>query len=78
MLLAGNDCVTDDEATTQFVIWSIVAAPLIMGNDLRKVSAPMRKLLLNPEIMRSTKIRSASRAGGGPSTQATSRSGRGS
>ena len=32
MLLAGNDCVTDDEATTQFVIWSIVAAPLIMGN----------------------------------------------
>tara|TARA_B100000459_G_scaffold65572_1_gene36131 strand:- start:269 stop:418 length:150 start_codon:yes stop_codon:yes gene_type:complete len=32
MLLAGNECVTDDEATTQFVIWSIVAAPLIMGN----------------------------------------------
>ena len=51
MLLAGNDCVTDDEATTQFVIWSIVAAPLIMGNDLRRVSAPMRKLLLNPEII---------------------------
>ena len=51
MFLAGNDCVTDDEATTQFVIWSIVAAPLIMGNDLRKVSAPMRKLLLNPEII---------------------------
>ena len=32
MLLAGNDCVTDDEATMQFVVWSIVAAPLIMGN----------------------------------------------
>merc|ERR1712159_771260 len=51
MLLAGNDCVTDDEATTQFVVWSIVAAPLIMGNDLRKVPASMKKLLLNPEII---------------------------
>lgn len=51
MLLAGNDCVTDAEATTQMVIWSILAAPLIMGNDLRHMSDPMKKLLLNPEII---------------------------
>ena len=51
ILLAGNDCVTDAEATTQFVIWSILAAPLIMGNDLRHMSASMKQLLLNPEII---------------------------
>ena len=51
MLLAGNDCVTDLEAQTQMAIWSMVAAPLIMGNDLRNVSEPMRALLLNDEII---------------------------
>jgi alpha-galactosidase len=51
MLLAGNDCVTDLEAQTQMAIWSMVAAPLIMGNDLRNVSESMRALLLNDEII---------------------------
>lgn len=51
MLIAGNDCITDDEARTQFGIWSIIAAPLIMGNDLRKVSPSMRNILLNTEAI---------------------------
>jgi len=29
--MQGNDCITDDEARTQMAIWSINAAPLIMG-----------------------------------------------
>ena len=31
MLLLGNECVSDDEGSTQLAIWSIMAAPLIMG-----------------------------------------------
>jgi alpha-galactosidase len=51
MLLAGNNCITDDEARTQMAIWSILAAPLIMGNDLRTVTPSQRDILLNPEVI---------------------------
>jgi len=47
MLLIGNTCVSHDEERTQMAIWSIMAAPLIMGNDLRNVSAASREILLN-------------------------------
>lgn len=51
MLLVGNDCITTAEAQTQFAIWSIMAAPLIMGNDLRNVSDGAREILLNDEAI---------------------------
>lgn len=51
MLIVGNDCVSPDEAQTQFAIWSIVAAPLIMGNDLRNVTDAGRQILLNEEAI---------------------------
>jgi len=51
MLLIGNDCISDDEARTQMAIWSIVAAPLIMGNDLRNVTASTKAILLNKEAI---------------------------
>ena len=51
MLLIGNTCISDDEARTQMAIWSILAAPLIMGNDLRTVSASARAILVNPEAI---------------------------
>jgi len=51
MLLLGNDCINDDEARTQFAIWSILAAPLIMGNDLRKVVPSHQSILLNKEAI---------------------------
>jgi len=51
MLLIGNDCITDDEARTQMAIWSILAAPLIMGNDLRKVVPNHVSILLNKEAI---------------------------
>lgn len=47
MLLVGAHCVTEDEERTQMAIWSISAAPLIMGNDLRNVSAASARILLN-------------------------------
>lgn len=51
MLLIGNDCITDDEARTQMAIWSIVAAPLIMGNDARNVSQSQKAILLNSDAI---------------------------
>ena len=48
MLLIGNGCITIDEEMTQMAIWSIIASPLIMGNDMRNVSAASRAILTNP------------------------------
>eukprot|EP01116_Phalansterium_solitarium_P006573 TRINITY_DN188_c0_g1_i1.p1 TRINITY_DN188_c0_g1~~TRINITY_DN188_c0_g1_i1.p1 ORF type:complete len:422 (+),score=159.08 TRINITY_DN188_c0_g1_i1:105-1370(+) len=50
-LLIGNTCITDDEARTQMAIWSIIAAPLIMGNDMRNVSATSKAILFNKEAI---------------------------
>lgn len=51
MLLAGIGCITTAEEQSQMALWSISAAPLIMGNDLRNVSAAGRAILLNPEAI---------------------------
>jgi len=51
MLLIGNDCITHDEERTQMAIWAISAAPLIMGNDLRNVSAESKSILLNKDAI---------------------------
>eukprot|EP01059_Diplonema_ambulator_P032221 TRINITY_DN621_c0_g1_i1.p1 TRINITY_DN621_c0_g1~~TRINITY_DN621_c0_g1_i1.p1 ORF type:complete len:395 (+),score=100.25 TRINITY_DN621_c0_g1_i1:53-1237(+) len=51
MLLIGNTCITEDEARTQMAIWSISAAPLIMGNDLRIVPDSHKAILLNSEAI---------------------------
>jgi len=47
MLLIGSHCLTTAEERTQMAIWSISASPLIMGNDLRNVSADSKAILLN-------------------------------
>ena len=52
MLLIGNDCINDDEARTQMAIWCIIAAPLIMGNDLRNVSETARMILQNRDAIK--------------------------
>jgi hypothetical protein len=46
-LLIGAQCLTIAEERTQMAIWSISASPLIMGNDLRNISANSRAILLN-------------------------------
>mmetsp|Transcript_22996 Transcript_22996/g.78287 ORF Transcript_22996/g.78287 Transcript_22996/m.78287 type:complete len:337 (+) Transcript_22996:521-1531(+) len=47
MLLVGANCITEDEEMTQMAIWAISASPLIMGNDLTKVFASSKAILLN-------------------------------
>lgn len=51
MLLIGNKCITEDEERTQMAIWSVIASPLIMGNDLRSVPAGSKAILLNPDAL---------------------------
>jgi len=47
MLLIGANCISEDEERTQMAMWSILAAPMIMGNDLRRVPAASKAILLN-------------------------------
>eukprot|EP01003_Olkasia_polycarbonata_P003061 NODE_162_length_1323_cov_114.195447_g129_i0.p1 GENE.NODE_162_length_1323_cov_114.195447_g129_i0~~NODE_162_length_1323_cov_114.195447_g129_i0.p1 ORF type:complete len:406 (+),score=114.91 NODE_162_length_1323_cov_114.195447_g129_i0:29-1219(+) len=51
MLLIGDSGATEGEARIQMGIWSIVAAPLIMGNDLRTVQPQFKAILLNKEVI---------------------------
>jgi alpha-N-acetylgalactosaminidase len=51
MLIIGDFSLTLDEAKTQFAVWAILAAPLLMSNDLRNISAEMKEVLLNTEII---------------------------
>lgn len=51
MLLVGANCITEDEERTQMAIWSISAAPLIMGNDLRNISVTSKSILLNKDAV---------------------------
>lgn len=51
MLLIGANCLSQDEEQTQMAIWSISASPLIMGNDLRKVTAESAAILLNKDAL---------------------------
>lgn len=51
MLLIGSHCVSIEEERTQMAVWSISASPLIMGNDLRNVSAASKAILLNKDAI---------------------------
>jgi alpha-galactosidase len=42
---------TDAEAQVQFTMWSIVAAPLIIGSDIRSMSATTQAMLTNREVI---------------------------
>ena len=48
MLLLGVEGVPFSAQVSQFAIYCILALPLIMGNDLRKVAAASQTLALNP------------------------------
>ncbi len=51
MLEVGNGGMTADEYRTQMSLWSILAAPLIAGNDLTKMTAETKSILMNKEII---------------------------
>ncbi|MQS35788.1 NPCBM/NEW2 domain-containing protein [Streptomyces katsurahamanus] len=51
MLEVGNGGMTDTEYRTHFSMWSIMAAPLLIGSDLRKVPESAFEILGNREVI---------------------------
>lgn len=50
MLEVGRG-LSEEEDRTHFAIWCIMSSPLLIGCDMRSVSASARKLLTNPELI---------------------------
>jgi alpha-galactosidase len=51
MLEVGNGGMNDDEYRTHFSLWSILAAPLIAGNDLNRMTPYTLEILTNREVI---------------------------
>jgi alpha-galactosidase len=51
MLEVGNGGMTHAEYRTHMSLWSLLAAPLLAGNDLRTMSKETTELLTNPEVI---------------------------
>jgi alpha-galactosidase len=51
MLEVGNGGMTDTEYRSHFSLWSILAAPLIAGNDLRNMRREIQDILINQEVI---------------------------
>ncbi|MFL6054953.1 MAG: NPCBM/NEW2 domain-containing protein [Actinoallomurus sp.] len=51
MLEVGNGGMTDTEYRSHFSLWSVMAAPLLIGTDLRKASAATMSILENKEVI---------------------------
>jgi alpha-galactosidase len=51
MLEVGNGKMKPDEYRTHMALWAILAAPLLAGNDLRRMPEETKTILMNPEII---------------------------
>lgn len=51
MLEVGNGGMTDTEYRSHFSMWSVMAAPLLIGSDLRKASDETFEILGNKEVV---------------------------
>ncbi|MEE1664806.1 NPCBM/NEW2 domain-containing protein [Streptomyces sp. WAC07094] len=51
MLEVGNGGMTDTEYRSHFSLWSVMAAPLLIGSDLRKASPETLDILGNKEVI---------------------------
>jgi len=51
MLEIGNGGMSEDEYRTHMSLWSILAAPLLAGNDLRTMSPAILAILTNREVI---------------------------
>ncbi|WP_241672043.1 glycoside hydrolase family 27 protein [Streptomyces sp. IB2014 016-6] len=50
-LADGSYELTEEESTTQFVMWAVMGSPLVMGSDPRTLPQSMTDTLRNPEII---------------------------
>ncbi len=51
MLEVGNGGMNADQYRTQISLWSILAAPLLAGNDLSRMDETTKSILLNKEVI---------------------------
>ena len=51
MLEVGNGGMTEDEYRTHMTLWAILAAPLLAGNDLSKMTPQTLALLTNKDVI---------------------------
>jgi alpha-galactosidase len=51
MLEIGNGGMTDTEYRTHMSLWSILAAPLLAGNDIRSMTDSIKEILMNKEVI---------------------------
>jgi len=51
MLIIGNFGLSYEQSRTQMALWAILAAPLIMSNDLRSIKPEMKAILLNKNVI---------------------------
>jgi alpha-galactosidase len=51
MLEVGNGAMSEDEYRTHMSLWSILAAPLLAGNDLRNMTPAILEILTNREVI---------------------------
>lgn len=51
MLQVGNGKLTELESRAHFMLWVMLAAPLMAGNDLRSMSDGIRSLLTHPGLL---------------------------
>ncbi len=51
MLEVGNEGMSTDEYRTHITLWSMMAAPLMLGNDVRQMTPETVSLLTNKEVI---------------------------
>ena len=51
MLEIGNGGMNADEYRTHMSLWSMLAAPLIAGNDIRTMTDETKSILMNTEVI---------------------------
>ncbi len=51
MLEVGNGKISVEDGRTQMSLWAILAAPLLAGNDLTRMTAETREILCNREVI---------------------------
>ena len=51
ILMVGHGQLDDTSYRSQFSMWSMAAAPLLAGNDLRSMSAATKQILTNKEVV---------------------------
>src|SRR6266478_2784781 len=51
MLEIGNGAMSETEYRTHMSLWSMLAAPLLAGNDLRRMSPGIHQILTNREVI---------------------------